>query len=235
MDLPAAVLVDLVSSVRVACSADHTRPHIEGVLLIVQSGMVRVVGTNGHWLLTLVACDTGSTGSIEVLLPSRLVALITSASPEGTARIGVDGPRIAVQVGAVALSCLMTESAFPKWEEVIPQGHPVSFKVKASELATAVGAVLVVSEDRSPGVSLTMDGGTIQIRCDAVERESETTVESLEDSQDLRADRIGFCGGYLVSALRSLGGEVEVRAHGSLDPWRLQNERGTAAVMPMRI
>src|SRR5262245_27040002 len=124
--VPAARLVRMVQEPAFAAAREETRYAINGVLLDLAAGWLRLVATDGRRLsLSYQNLRVGKT-AFRAVVPLRVLSTLARAIPEGgkddlTISVGENGKQIRFAFGRVVLDSQLLESRFPDYEGVIPK------------------------------------------------------------------------------------------------------------------
>jgi DNA polymerase-3 subunit beta len=229
-----ATLGNAIDAVSYAISPDETRPHVNSMLLEWQGPSLRVVATDGHRLSKYEAtCDAAGKGSVLIPLPS--VGELRKLCDVDSVALRISGTSLVVETGGVSFLTRLVDSAFPPWQQVLPQARKVAI-VPRIALRDAVDACAVaVKAGKNSGVKLTFLTGLLRV--------SAATPEGGEANDEIAADctvngevSVGFAPQYLLAPLGEIDAdEVAIDFGSELDPVVLSHGGLTAVVMPMRL
>jgi DNA polymerase-3 subunit beta len=139
----------------------------------------------------------------------------------------------------IQLSVKLADEQFPPYAKVIPQNQDKRVVVSRASLVDALRRISLVSNDKSGGVRLSLQAGTLRVTSenpDVGDGSEEVDVDYAAD-----ALTIGFNARYLLDVLGALtDDEVALELSGELDPGVIKPARESATtfvgvVMPMRI
>lgn len=250
VELDAELVGDLIAKTQYAMSTDDTRPHLSGALFEGDGKILRMVTTDGHRLCKAEHRLEGSMLNFAMLVPNKGIGefrrLIEDVKgdqkrAESEARIGVatTGGNAFFRGSDVLLSVKLADEQFPPYSKVIPQQQNRRIVCVRQALLDSLRRISLVSSDKSGGVRLMVEPGTLRI----VSENPDVGEGSEELDVDFAGDpvTIGFNAKYLVDVLSALNDdEVVLELSGELDPGVIKPAGDAAAefvgvVMPMRI
>ena len=251
VELDAEAVGDLIAKTSYSMSTDDTRPHLSGALFEGEGKVVRMVTTDGHRLSKAEHKIDGSMLNFSMLVPNKgigeLKRLIddvraghkksdSDAAP--TIGIGTAGGSAFFRGADVRLSVKLADETFPPYSKVIPSQQNRRVVIARSALVDSLKRISLVSSDKSGGVRLIVEPGSLRI----VSENPDVGQGSEELDVDFAGEpvTIGFNARYLLDVLGSLtDDEVALELSGELDPGVIKPASDAAAfvgvVMPMRI
>ncbi|MEG9430729.1 DNA polymerase III subunit beta [Terriglobus sp. ADX1] len=228
-----------------AISTEESRYTLNGALLEVANGELRLVATDGHRLSLYKMAVEGAPQN-SVLLPAGLCKILLGAliDSDESVTISWDDKKIGVLMqregfGAVEITSLRMTGQFPNYAAVVPQAYPINFTVAAADLLHAVQRSAAFADSRSGAAKCTFQPEGVKILAnDAEAGEADDFVEVATGMTS--SESIGLNGAYLADALAKMPGDVEVciKDHQSAVMLRTQPTDTTSltyVVMPMRI
>jgi len=239
--LPAATLKYLLSMVHFAMAAQDIRYYLNGMLLVVDSDIVRAVATDGH---RLALCEVsksgdGAPGKIEAIVPRKTILELTRLLPdsEEAVRVQMAPNQVKFTFGAIGLVSKLVEGKFLDYVKVIPANNQKLFVVSRELLGAALQRAAILTTDKFKGVRCLLAAGSLKIsstNADQEEAQEELEIDYSGDGLD-----IGFNVNYLLDVLGNLKTE-NVRfalgdALGSALVTMPDSEKFKYVVMPMRI
>jgi DNA polymerase III subunit beta len=249
--MPAAILKHLIDKTYFSISTDETRPHLNSALFEWETGLVRIVTTDGH-RLSKAECkvqDTTFVGSM--LIPQKAVLELRALCEEVLATEGQGAEFTISQQGATAFfetsalvfNVKVVEANFPPYAQVIPKNANILVTAPRDALAASLRAVSIAASERSGGVKVTVNKSLMRITSESP--------DSGDGFDEIPVDysgpnlTIGFNAKYFLDVLGALDDEsVQIALSGELDPAvvRPMPKAGEnsdrdflAVVMPMRI
>jgi DNA polymerase III subunit beta len=249
-ELDGQVLGDLIALTQYSMSTDDTRAHLAGALFEGDGKVVRMVTTDGHRLSKAERKlgDGAAMLNFSMLVPhkgvSELRRLIDDArsatKDEGPLSLGIAtaGGNAFFRREDIQLSIKLADEQFPPYAKVIPQQQSRRVVAGRAALVDALRRISLVANDKSGGVRLSIDAGTLSITSE--------NPDVGEGSEELDVDYageplvIGFNAKYLLDALGALNeDEVALELSGELDPGMVKPVGSDydfiGVIMPMRI
>jgi len=243
------VLSQLIAKTYFSVSTDETRAHLNSALFEWDGDVVRMVSTDGHRLSKMEVQVPGRQAAATMLIPLKAIQELRRLCDELAAEGSKDKdskPQISItqsgssaffQAGGTTFSVKLVEAQFPPYAQVIPQSSEKKIRLPRATFADALRAVSIAASERTGGVKLSLQTGTLRI--------SSESPDSGEGSDEVPVDytgaamTIGFNAKYFLDVLGSLDEEeIILGLGGELDPAvvRPASERAfLAVVMPMRI
>lgn len=211
-----------------AAASDETRAHLCGVALIDGAA----VATDGHRLHIVRGIAPGKG---ERIIPARGVSAIlrTIAGVDEAVMAVADG-LIEVRAADVSTTVKLVDAKFPPYEQVIPAMIGVIVVDKPAFHAAANRCRMVTGGAK--GMKISASDGALHCRASGPERgDHAESIDVLNGDDAPTCTEVMVNPVYLVEALSSLEGVVELGTGGALDPLRIDGGDGwTAVVMPMR-
>ena len=196
-------------------SADETRPALNGALIQIRDGELRVVATDGH-RLAKASCKpsggipTGPKGDVIVPLKAlnQLLRLIPAAM--GPIQVGISKNHARFTIGETTLTTKLIEGPFPNYEQVLPKQNNKQLKLKREEFLQALDRVSVFSDSLTRQVKLSLRPNKVTLIVQTPDQgEATEELEAQYAADDLD---IGYNATYLLDILRTIDcEEVEVR------------------------
>jgi DNA polymerase-3 subunit beta len=251
--IDAETVGELIAHTQYSMSTDDTRPHLAGALFEGDGKIVRMVTTDGHRLskAEIRLPDGSPMLNFTMLVPNKgileLKRLIEDArgdrskTDDSPILLGVatTGGNAFFRREGIQLSVKLADEQFPPYAKVIPQQQSRRVIVNRSAFVEALKRISLVASDKSGGVRLGIEAGTLRITSenpDIGEGSEELDIDYASDPLT-----IGFNAKYVLDVLTSLtSDEVALELSGELDPGVIRpvgQERldFVGVIMPMRI
>lgn len=245
-------LHELVQLTSYSMSTDDTRPHLAGTLFEGDAKILRMVTTDGHRLSKAErkAHEGATLYNFRMLVPhkgigelKRLLEDLRSNRGKGeeahlTIGVGTQGGNAFFRKDGLLLSVKLADEQFPPYEKVIPQRHTRRVVAPRLALVEALRRIGLVSNDKSGGVMLRIEPGTLRVQSQSTEVGEGS--EELDVDYGGEALGIGFNARYLLDTLAALSSdEVALELSGELDPGMVKPVGDgvdfVGVIMPMRI
>jgi DNA polymerase-3 subunit beta len=222
------------------CMAQQdVRYYLNGVLLELGSGKLRVVATDGHRMAVSDLAVADAAGEKQVIVPRKAVQEITrllSDSDEPvTLQLGQN--HVGVQTAELVFTSKLIDGRYPDYHKVIPGAQAVKIRMEAPEFQKALTRVAILSSEKHRGVRLSAEK-TVRITAHNPEQEeAQEEIVALEHSGPVV--EIGFNVSYLLDAVSAVGaGEIVFTmndANSSCTVRPASQEYPLYVIMPMRL
>jgi DNA polymerase-3 subunit beta len=239
LTLPQRDLRGLLKSVEFAMAQQDIRYYLNGMLLVVSTGALQAVATDGHRLAWASLAITGDYQRQEVILPRKTVLELGKllADVDDPVTIDILANQVRLTFANVELTSKVVDGKFPDYNRVIPTGHPKRIELARSELLAALQRAAILSNEKFRGVRLVLGADQLKIIC--TNSEQEEAEEELEIAYMGEALDIGFNITYLLDVLQNMAMERVQLAFGDANSSALvtvpDRDDYKYVVMPMRI
>lgn len=239
-NLPQAKLRRLIERTSFAMAQQDVRYYLNGMLLEVQSGLLRAVATDGHRLaMCSMEASIQQDGKHQVIVPRKgileLARLLTEQDAEVSIVLGQH--HIRANTGEFTFTSKLVDGKFPDYERVLPRGGDKLVLADRQGLREAFSRTAILSNEKYRGIRLTLAAGLLKIQANNPEQE-EAEEEIVVDYNGGGLE-IGFNVSYLLDVLGVMGTEqVRLILSDSNSSALLQeadNDDSAYVVMPMRL
>jgi DNA polymerase-3 subunit beta len=235
--VPAATLSVLLHGASYAMAKGDVRYYLNGILLEIDPGELRLVASDGHRLaLASAVLELPALGKSCVVPCNSVAELHKLLSGGGDVALAVSGNALRVTLAdGTVFSTKLIEGKFPDWRRVLPTQFRAVFDVARVALIEALKRVAITASDAGRAVhfDLTTDGVALS------SGQEDTAEDFVPGTLDGDPVALGFNAGYLLDALAHLEGEtarISIAQAGNsaliVDP---ESELSRHVVMPMRI
>jgi DNA polymerase-3 subunit beta len=240
LSLPQKALKGLLALVQYAMAQQDIRYYLNGLLLVIDAGELRMVATDGHRLAVAtreVAAE--ALGRQEVILPRKTIIELTKllADTDDPVAIELSASQARFRFDGVLLASKLVDGKFPDYQRVIPTAHPKHLRINRQLLAQALGRAAILTSDKFRGVRWVLGDGSLRISCTNTEQEE--AQDELDVDYKGEALDVGFNVQYLLDVLNNLeADEIEVALGDSNSSALVTVPSRTDfkyVVMPMRI
>jgi DNA polymerase-3 subunit beta len=234
------VLRDMIRKTLFAVSSDLTRHALNGVLLQIVDGEIRMVATDGH-RLAIVRRPVGAAASSPVasaLLPRKALSEIAKIIRDeaGPVAIHTTQEQAAFECPGGLLVTRLIDAQFPNYEQVLPASSPKSFTADREALQGALKRTATIGGERGNPTVVSLSRDRMILTCS--DQDLGEATEEVEIEYQGAEMSIGFNGRYLLDFLGVVESDrVRVQASDPLSPALFEpvGETGYACViMPMR-
>lgn len=145
--LPHQIIATVADKVCRAASKDTARPILQGVLVQVSSGTLRMVATDSY---RLAVCEVAAEGEFEAIVPGTFLK-DTMAAMSGDITIGVTANQVIMSSGDTTCVTRRIEGNFPNYKQLLPTTCNTTVTVDSQSLVNALKRVSVVAQ-QNPSV-----------------------------------------------------------------------------------
>ena len=242
-------LKNLLFLVQYAMAQQDIRYYLNGLLLLIEDGCLKVVTTDGHRLgfaLTPLKANQieflskiPSLERAEIILPRKAILELAKQLNESEELVIIEILENQAQFtfSNIVLVTKTVDGKFPDYNRVIPTGHQKQFEINRLVFLQALQRVSILSNEKIRGARLILTTKTLRIVCN--NNEKEEAQEEIEIKYSGEALDIGFNSTYLLDVLSSLTSETVECSFGDANSSALitipNNENFKYVVMPMRL
>jgi DNA polymerase-3 subunit beta len=229
----------LLGLVQYAMAQQDIRYYLNGLLMVVEEGSLKLVATDGHRLAYAALKLGAELPRQEVIVPRKTVLELAKllADSDDEVRIELSATQAAFSFGTVELVSKLIDGKFPDYTRVIPASHKNRLQAAREPLRQALLRAAILSNEKFRGVRWVLGEGALKIVSSNAEQEE--AHEELEVSYAGDALDIGFNVNYLLDVLNNVAGEQIECAFGDSASSALityaSEKDFKYVVMPMRI
>ena len=229
----------LLSLVQYAMAQQDIRYYLNGLLMVVEDGALKLVATDGHRLAYAALKLGAQLPRQEVIVPRKTVIELGKllADTDAAVKIEIAATQAAFSFGSIDLVSKLIDGKFPDYTRVIPTGHKNRLQVAREPLRQALLRAAILSNEKFRGVRWVLGDGSLKIVSSNAEQEE--AHEELEVKYSGDALDIGFNVNYLLDVLNNVAGETIECAFGDAASSALitygSEKDFKYVVMPMRI
>ncbi|HEU0257976.1 MAG TPA: DNA polymerase III subunit beta [Burkholderiales bacterium] len=238
-ELEQKALRRVLALVQYAMAQQDIRYYLNGLLMVIEDGMLKLVATDGHRLAYAALKLGAQLPRQEVIIPRKTVLELGKllADSDASVKVEVGATQAAFSFGTVDLVSKLIDGKFPDYTRVIPTSHKNRLQAAREPLRQALLRAAILSNEKFRGVRWVLADGSLKIVSSNAEQEE--AHEELEVSYSGDALDIGFNVNYLLDVLNNVSGESIECAFGDAASSALisyPSERDFKyVVMPMRI
>ncbi len=231
------LLREMIKRTYFAINPKETRFFLNGALMEIKEGKIRMVTTDSH-RLSYVEKEIEIEGAVEksLLLPKKVLTELQRMEEE-TIAIGEDERNIYFKIGGRILNATKVEGRFPEYEPLLHQLHPHEFIVNREVLLEALKRAAIMVADSS-GVKFEV--GDRKVKIIAVNPDLGEMEEDIETDYAGEKLSISFNHKFLIEFLNSTDADlVKFSLRSVQEPIRIEpvGEEITQIyiVMPLRV
>ncbi len=239
LKMPQGQLKALLSRAQFAMAHQDIRYYLNGLLLVTEGNLLKLVATDGHRLAFASAELATSFEKNEVILPRKTILELYKALADNDDEVAIDiaSNQVKFSFGSVVIHTKVVDGKFPDYNRVIPAGNNKLLVLDRQMLLAAMQRAAILSNEKFRGVRLVLTSGLLKIICNNTEQEE--AQEEVEVSYDDTPIDIGFNIQYLLDVLTNMPVETLYFSFGEAGSSVLvtipDNEHFKYIVMPMRI
>ena len=163
--LPKTTLKKMISRTLFAVTKEDVRYSLNGALLEMSSGTMRMVATDAHRLAVVEYAEGSLAGGDEVraIVPKKALAELRDLGEEGDVYFAQDENHLYFKVEHRVLSSRVIEGQFPAYNKVVPTENPEKVIFGVDSMANAIRRVSILANERSRAVKFTIISGEATI------------------------------------------------------------------------
>ena len=229
----------LLALVQYSMAQQDIRYYLNGLLVVVNEGEMRVVATDGHRLAFASEALTENLPHTEVILPRKTVLELSRqlADNDDPLEIALTGSQAQFRFGDIELVSKLIDGKFPDYERVIPQHHTKVLSLQRDVLLHSLLRAAILTNEKFRGVRLVLEDGALKIL--STNAEQEEAQEEIEVDYQGETLDVGFNVTYLLDVLNNVSTDsiqcLLADASSSALFMLPDNDRFKYVVMPMRI
>lgn len=231
----------LFNMIQYAMAHQDIRYYLNGMLMVLETGLVRAVATDGHRLAHAAEVVEGLEAADSVIIPRKTVSemLRLLDDSEENVEVSIADTQIRFRFGDIELISKLVEGKFPDYKRVIPTDYTLHLSLNREELHNSLQrAAIMVSEDKLRSIKLRFGDKLLRISSSNLEQE-EAKIELDLDYNEETID-IGFNVTYLLDVLNMAKTEnvivsLKTENNSSAIISLPDNEYFRYVVMPLRI
>ena len=230
----------LLNEVQFAMAQQDIRYYLNGMLIVLKDGKIRVVATDGH-RLSYAEAELSSALDIdaEVIIPRKTVIelLRLLAESDDSLQISIGKNQIKFSFDKVTLNSKIVEGKFPDYTKVIPASYNNMFTVDRVTMLQALQRAAILSNEKFRGVRMVLTKDNVSVI--SSNSEQEEAQEDVEIKYSGAAIDIGFNVSYLLDVLNNVNSQEIECSFGDSNSSGVFTLPGNSTfkyvVMPMRI
>jgi DNA polymerase-3 subunit beta len=203
--MPQKLLRALLGLVQYAMAQQDIRYYLNGLLMVLDGGSLKLVATDGH-RLAFASRELGvkDLPKQEVILPRKTIIELSKllAESDDPVAIEMSASQARFSFGDVLLVSMLVDGKFPDYGRVIPQDQPKHLRLNRMQLLACLQRAAILTSDKFRGVRWVLSNGALKIICTNTEQEE--AQEELDLDYKGESLDIGFNVGYLLDVLNNL-------------------------------
>lgn len=220
------VLKGALEAVAFAMSSDETRYNLNGIFWDLTSDGVSLVATDGHRMSVYAMKDGKRYGLPEAgVIVSRKAVVelkrLLSEETQAPSELAFNENTLTFRRQGLTFTSRLVDGSFPAYRQVLPQESDKPVFVERSAMLDVLKRVLLMAQDASAAVSVSLEGGKMHLsaRCAEVGEAS----DSLPVEYTGTDIKIALNGRYMQDMLlASEGAKMLLSITGDVDPVRMR-------------
>jgi DNA polymerase-3 subunit beta len=239
--IPRNVFRTMLKRTAFAVSTDETRYVLNGVYLIAQEGILRLVATDGRRLSYISREGIEKKVQYKAIIPTKAVnevqRLLGTDEQNDEIKIGVTENQVAFRIGDITILSRLIEGTFPNYEQVIPKKHDIQIKVNVKAALSAVRQMSLLTNDKASSVKFLFGKNLLRITASS---QGLGSGEAEIDTDYAGANiEIAFNPQFVIDILKNVDSDfVHFELTTSLNPalvTPVNDKNYLCVIMPMRI
>ena len=197
VDVPGAMLKNIINSTSFAVSRDELKPALTGVLFRIHNSGITAVATDGHRLVKYSRSDfnpKGFTG--DMIIPRKFLSFMSTQLTEEKVELLIGENHVTAKMGNDMVITRIIDERFPDYESVIPKDNHKTLKIKKEDLLGAIKRVSIFSNKSTHQVALNLESSLCKITTEDPEKSSKAQ-EGVSAEYDGDPLTIGYNAEYL--------------------------------------
>ena len=242
VSVPGSILRSMIQRSMFAITQEESRYSLNGALMVLTPGEIRMVATDGHRLALVVHSMelVGVDGEIRSLIPRKTLIEIQKliGDKEMFVDFGRDENHLFFTVGDKKLVSRVLAGQFPNYEMVIPRDNDKSIVAATRLLGDGIRRAAIMSDEKLRAIRLAFSPGSVELTASSAEAGEAREIVPVE--YDGPAVEIGFNPHYLLDFLGACGSDtvsISIRdseTQGMLQPTGTSALEYRYVVMPMK-
>lgn len=240
VSIPFSQFASMVKRVARVVSRDESRAILTGVLITLESGLLKMVATDSYRLaITEAQLPEAPAEDFEAVIAGAFLQEIASLPrTDEPVRIALAENQIVVTYQGTVFVNRRIEGNFPNYRQLLPDSYATRVKMRVDHLVAAVKRTSLLGQSSSPvKFSLSTSSNTVQLSAAAQDVGSAQETLACEGEGD--DAEIAFNYAYVLDGLGAVGtDEVYLEVQSSLKPGIFKATEGESylyLVMPVRI
>lgn len=174
--IPAGILYEGLRRTSFAVIDDQKRFTINGILLQIENGELKMVSTDGHRLCFFrMMLGVGNNLNLNCLIPIKAVRELTKilldeirVNKQSEIKIK-KGSQLEFEMGSKTMTAREITGTFPNWEMVIPKDFESFAEINVGNFAQALSRVGVLADDMHKRIEMTFYADKVLLRSESSE------------------------------------------------------------------
>ena len=238
IEIEQQLLKKLLGAVHYAMAQQDIRYYLNGVLLVIEGDLIKLIATDGHRLAYTSAKLDKEYTKREVILSRKTVHELFKLlmDTDETIKLEIAEKQVRISFSDITLTSKVIDGKFPDYDRVIPN-YTNHLTLDRQTILQALQRAAILSNEKFRGVRFVMTEKNMRIISSNTEQEE--AQEDIENDYHGPALDIGFNVNYLLDGLSNTATQEVTFSFGDSNSSILitvpGNEDFKYVVMPMRI
>ncbi len=206
--IDARQLRQMIEKTAFSMAQQDVRYYLNGMLMELREGALRLVATDGH-RLAMVTAESAYAGSDvhQAIIPRKGILELSRllADAEGEVEVAMGASHIQVTTPSVVFTSKLVDGRFPDYERVIPRASTKQVLANRESYRKAFSRASILSNEKYRGVRLQLESGLLRITANNPEQEQ--AEEEMVIDYGGESLEIGFNVTYLLDVLGAMKGD----------------------------
>jgi len=172
LEVAQSVVKRLIDRTAFAMAQQDVRYYLNGMLLELKAGRLRMVATDGHRLALCTANEAVSTGDAAIIIPRKgVLELSRLLDTDESIRLVIGSNHIRAANQQFTFTSKLVDGKFPEYERVLPKSADKTVIGQRLELRQAFTRTAILSNEKYRGVRLKLSADTLDITANNPEQE----------------------------------------------------------------
>jgi len=204
------------------------RPVLKCIRFAQRDGKLTLTSADGFRLAEVTLDFENGEGN--ALIPAdELKGLVSALKKAHRVRLGFEDSALVVETEAIRYKWGSESGAYPAYQNVIPDEFMAVARFDTREMMKAGASLSALSLDRTSAITLSIKEGAVVMSANEDRGEAQIEAETEGEAQT------AISGAYLLSALKALGGMVEMKVNTPQAPILFTVDGCRLVVMPVVI
>lgn len=191
-----------------ACSTDHFRPALTGVLCQIMENEYRMVATDGHRLVKIIDKNFKGKGfTRDLIIPTKALNFVARNLPEkGTQQVTLSDNHVLFELTDTKIYSRIINEPYPDYDRVIPSEFSKELIIDRSNFISSVKRVSLFSNPITSQVKIGLSENSMNVSAQDIdfggEAKENIPCEYNNDNID-----IAYNANYLIDILRHIDSE----------------------------
>lgn len=230
------VLKEMLRMTSFAVSHEEARYILNGVLLEIDDGTIRIVATDGRRLAKMEKkLNEANKKEIKIIIPSKAVAELTrNLKDEGAVSIVTGANQMLFDINNVLIATRIIDGEFPNYNQVVPSEQKTKIKINTQDFLSAIRRANLLATPDFQAVKFEVFKDKLVV--------SKVTPDVGESREEVAIEYgggeliVGFNPGFFIEVLKNISADkISLELLGPDKPGVIRLDGYLYLALPMRI